>query len=127
MPSHVLKSIGLPDELQLALELRKLHVYRESGQERNALECMKKCLGIYPKLDKTMLAYAEMLRDELQRQNAEVDAAKQELQQMAESLKTMAKAQISQGNMEAAKQILLQTSQYVPEDEEIKTLLEQMK
>lgn len=119
--------IGLPDELQLALELRKLHVYRESGQERNALECMKKCLGIYPKLDKTMLAYAEMLRDELQRQNAEVDAAKQELQQMAESLKTMAKAQISQGNMEAAKQILLQTSQYVPEDEEIKTLLEQMK
>ena len=119
--------IGLPDELQLALELRKLHVYRESGQERNALECMKKCLGIYPKLDKTMLAYSEMLRDELQRQNAEVDAAKQELQQMAESLKTMAKAQISQGNMEAAKQILLQTSQYVPEDEEIKTLLEQMK
>ena len=46
---------------------------------------------------------------------------------MAESLKTMAKAQISQGNMEAAKQILLQTNQYVPEDEEIKTLLEQMK
>lgn len=120
-------SIGLPDELQLALRLRELYVYRESGQERNALECMKTCLGIYPKLDKTMLVYAEMLRDELQRQNAEADAAKQELLQMAESLKTMAKAQISQGNMEAAKQILLQTSQYVPEDEEIKTLLEQMK
>ena len=120
-------SIGLPDELQLALRLQKLHTYRESGQERNTLECMKKCLGIYPKLDKTMLIYAELLRDKMQRQNAEADAAKQELLQMAESLKTMAKVQMSQGNMEAAKQILLQTRQYVPEDEEIETLLEQMK
>ena len=74
-----------------------------------------------------MLVYAEMLRDELQCQNAEADVAKQELLQMAESLKTMAKVQMSQGKVEAAKQILLQTSQYVPEDEEIKTLLEQMK
>lgn len=120
-------AIELPDELQLALELRKLHAYRESGQERNALGCMKKCLGIYPKLDKTMLVYAEMIRDELQRQNVEADVAKQELLQMAESLKTMAKVQMSQGNMEAAKQILLQTRQYVPEDEEIEALLEQMK
>lgn len=120
-------SIGLPDELQLALRLQKLHTYRESGQERNTLECMKKCLGIYPKLDKTMLIYAELLRDKMQRQKAEADAAKQELLQMAESLKTMAKVQMSQGNIAAAKQILLQTRQYVPEDEEIETLLEQMK
>ena len=120
-------SIGLPDELQLALELRNLHVYRESRQERDALECMKKCLGIYPKLNKTMITYAEMLRDEMQRQNVEADAAKQELLQMATTLKAMAKAQIAQGNIEAAKQILLQTRQYVPEDEEIGALLEQMK
>ncbi len=119
-------SIGLPDELQLALDLKELHTHRELGQERSALECMKKCLGIYPKLDKTMLVYAEMLRDELQRKNAEADAAKQELLQMVSSLKIMAKNQITQGNTEAAKQILLQIQQYVPADAEIKEIFKKI-
>ena len=119
-------SIGLPDELQLALELRRLRGYRKSGQERNALETMKKCLGIYPKLDKTMLVYAEMLRDEMKKQSVEVDEAKKELLQMASTLKKMAKKQITLGNVEAAKQILLQTQQYVPEDEEIRNILKDL-
>lgn len=116
-------SIGLPDELQLALELKKLHTYRELRQERNTLECMKKCLGIYPKLDKTMLTYAEMLRDEIQQQNAEADVAQQELLQMVASLKGMAKNQLEKGNITATKQILLQIQPYAPEDEEIKSIL----
>lgn len=119
-------AIGLPDEVQLALALRELHTYRTSGQERNALEAMKKCLGVYPKLEKTMLAYAEMLRDTIKKQAVEADEAKKELLQMASSLKEMAKKQLEQGNAAVAKQILLQTQQYVPEDEEIKILLEQM-
>ena len=119
-------AIGLPDELQLALGLQELHTYRSSGQERNVLEAMKKCLGIYPKLEKTMLSYAEMLRDEMKKQSIEADEAKKELLQMASTLKEMAKKQITQGNIDAAKQILLQTQQYVPEDEEIKNLLEQI-
>lgn len=119
-------SMGLPDELQLALELRRLRGYRKSGQERNALETMKKCLGIYPKLDKTMLVYAEMLRDEMKKQSVEVDEAKKELLQMASTLKKMAKKQITLGNVEAAKQILLQTQQYVPEDEEIRNILKDL-
>ena len=127
-------SIGLPDELQLALELRRLRGYRKSGQERNALETMKKCLGIYPKLDKTMLVYAEMLRlkfmdiilEEMKKQSVEVDEAKKELLQMASTLKKMAKKQITLGNVEAAKQILLQTQQYVPEDEEIRNILKDL-
>lgn len=119
-------SIGLPDELQLALELRELRYYRNSGQERNALETMKKCLGVYPKLDKTMLVYAEMLRDEIKKQSVEVNEAKKELLQMASTLKEMAKKQITLGNVEAAKQILLQTQQYVPEDEEIRNILKDL-
>ena len=106
--------------------MRELHTYRSSGQERNALEIMKKCLGVYPKLDKTMLVYAEMLRDEMKKQTVEADEAKKELLQMASALKEMAKKQIAQENIDAAKQILLQTQQYVPEDEEIKNLLEQI-
>lgn len=119
-------SIGLPDELQLALELRELRGYRKSGQERNALETMKKCLGVYPKLDKTLLVYAEMLRDEMKKQTVEADEAKKELLQMASTLKEMAKKQITLGNVEAAKQILLQTQQYVPEDEEIRNILKEL-
>lgn len=119
-------SMGLPDELQLALELRNLRGYRKSGQERNALETMKKCLGVYPKLDKTMLVYAEMLRDEIKKQSVEVNEAKKELLQMASTLKEMAKKQITLGNVEAAKQILLQTQQYVPEDEEIRNILKDL-
>lgn len=118
--------VGLPDELQLALELKKMHIYRKSGQESNILECMKKCLGVYPKLDKTMLVYAEMLRDEIQRKNAEVTVARRELLRMADSLKTMAKIQISQKNIDAAKQILLQIQQYIPDDVEIKDILKQL-
>ncbi len=119
-------SMGLPDELQLALELRELRDYRKSGQERNALETMKKCLGVYPKLDKTMLVYAEMLRDKMKKQSVEMDEAKKELLQMASTLKEMAKKQITLGNVEAAKQILLQTQQYVPEDEEIRNILKDL-
>lgn len=119
-------SMGLPDELQLALELRELRDYRKSGQERNTLETMKKCLGVYPKLDKTMLVYAEMLRDEIKKQSVEVNEAKKELLQMASTLKEMAKKQITLGNVEAAKQILLQTQQYVPEDEEIRNILKDL-
>lgn len=119
-------SMGLPDELQLALELRNLRGYRKSGQESKELETMKKCLGVYPKLDKTMLVYAKMLRDEMKKQSVEVDEAKKELLQMASTLKKMAKKQITLGNVEAAKQILLQTQQYVPEDEEIRNILKDL-
>ena len=87
---------------------------------------MKKCLGVYPKLDKTMLVYAEMLRDEMKKQSVEADEAKKELLQMAFTLKEMAKYQLAQGNIDVAKQILLQTQQYVPEDEEIRNILEKL-
>ena len=45
---------------------------------------------------------------------------------MASTLKEMAKKQITLGNVEAAKQILLQTQQYVPEDEEIRNILKDL-
>ena len=120
-------SIGLPDELQLALELRELRYYRNSGQERNALETMKKCLGVYPKLDKTMLVYAEMLRDEMKRQTTEAAEAQKELQQMVIYMKNLAETRIERGEPDAARAILSQIQQFAPDDEEIKKLLDQIK
>lgn len=42
---------------------------------------MKNCLGIYPKLEKVMLAYAEMVRNRMQQQLTEANEAQKELQQ----------------------------------------------
>ena len=116
-------SVGLPDELQLALELKKQQEYCESGDDRKALENMKNCLGIYPKLEKVMLTYAEMVRNRMQRQITEAKEAQKELQQMIISLKNIAKQKLESGENVAAKAILSQVQQYAPDDDEIKTLL----
>lgn len=120
-------SIGLPDELQLALELRNLRGYRKSGQESKELETMKKCLGVYPKLDKTMLVYAKMLRDEMKRQTTEAAEAQKELQQMVIYMKNLAETRIEREELDAARAILSQIQQFAPDDEEIKRLLDQIK
>lgn len=119
--------VGLPDELQLALELKKIRIYRKSGQESNTLEGMKKCLGIYPRLNRALIVYAEMLRDEIQRQENEKAIAKKELQQMVVYMKNLAKTRLERGETDIAKTILEQVVQYAPEDEEIKHLLVQLK
>ena len=113
----------LPDEVQLALELKKLYQYQEKGEDRNALESVRKCLGICPDLDGAVAAYAEMYRDELKKRTKEAEEAQDELLKMAESLKSVAKLRMERGEYEAAKLILQQTQQYVPEDEEIKSIL----
>lgn len=116
----------LPDEVQLALELKKLYQYQEKGEDRNALESVRKCLGICPDLDGAVAAYAEMYRDELKKRTKEAEEAQDELLKMAESLKSVAKLRMERGEYEAAKLILQQTQQYVPGDEEIKALLQKI-
>ena len=116
----------LPDEVQLALELKKLYQYQGKGEDRNALESVRKCLGICPDLDGAVAAYAEMYRDELKKRTKEAEEAQDELLKMAESLKSVAKLRMERGEYEAAKLILQQTQQYVPGDEEIKALLQKI-
>ena len=109
--------------MQLALELKKQQEYYESGDDRKALENMKNCLGIYPKLEKVILTYAEMVRNRMQQQLTEANEAQKELQQMIISLKNIAKQKLESGETVAAKAILSQVQQYAPDDDEIKTLL----
>ena len=116
----------LPDEVQLALEWKRLYQYQEEGEDRKALESVRKCLGIYPELDGAVAAYAEMFRDELKKRVSEAKEAQDELLKMAESLKTVAKLRMERGEYEAAKSILQQTQQYVPGDEEITALLQEI-
>ena len=84
-------------------------------------------MEVYPKLDKTMLVYAEMLRDEMKRQTTEAAEAQKELQQMVIYMKNLAETRIERGEPDAARAILSQIQQFAPDDEEIKKLLDQIK
>lgn len=117
----------LPEELYLAVRLKKLQVCREAGDDLKALENMKLCLGICPGLQKETDCYAKMLRDEIQSRNREADSVQTELQDLIMTLKHMARQQMKSGDYQSAKEILLQIRQCAPQDKEVAVLLEQMK
>lgn len=116
----------LPEDAQLALRLKELQQYREKRDDRRALECMRKCLGIYPFLEGVIDAYAKLLRDEVSRRSREAQQEQTEFLQLVNSLKSTAKLRIERKNYYAAREILLQVQQCVPGDEEVKALLERI-
>ncbi len=109
---------------QLALNLKELQQYRESGDDRKALESMRKCLGVYPALEPVLGAYAKLYRDEVQKRTKEATEAQSELRYLVVALKKKAGQQIEQGEYQAAKEILLQVQQCAPDDGEVTELLE---
>lgn len=118
-------SLLLPDDMQLALLLDKLHGDRKAHNVRGTLEKIKQCLGVYPKLDRVVTAYAKMLRDNIERDVQEQDQALEQMQDMAKSLKNIAKVKMAENDYAMAATILQQLLQYIPEDREIKEMLEQ--
>lgn len=118
-------SLLLPDDMQLALLLDKLHGDRKAHNVRGALEKIKRCLGVYPKLDRAVTAYAKMLRDNIEKDVQEQDQALEQMQDMARSLKDIAKIKMTENDYAMATTILQQLLQYIPEDREVKEMLEQ--
>lgn len=116
----------LPEEAQLALRLKTVQECREQGDARGALENVRMCLGIYPALENVIGTYAKLYRDEAQQQNLEAERERNELVLLVNSLKEMAKLQIQNREYQSAREILLQIQQCVPEDTEVKELLEQL-
>lgn len=116
----------LPEEAQLALRLKALQKCREQGDERGALENIRKCLGVYPSLEGVVNAYAKMYRDEVQRRKQKAEKEQDEFISLVNSLKDMARLQIQNQAYRSAREILLQIQQCVPEDMEVKELLEQI-
>lgn len=116
----------LPEEAQLALRLKTVQECREQGDARGALKNIRMCLGIYPALENVINAYAKMYRDEAQRRNQEAEREKDELALLVNSLKDMAKLQIQNRKYQSAREILFQVQQCMPEDTEVKELLEQL-
>ena len=71
----------LPDDMQLALFLDKLRSDRKDNNVRGTLEKIKQCLGVYPKLDRAITAYAKMLRDNIEKDMQERDQAIEQIWQ----------------------------------------------
>lgn len=117
---------ALPEEALLALRLKELQQFRERDDDKGALAQLRKCLGIYPVLEKVIDHYAQSWRDEMQRRNREAEEAQSELAGLVKNLKIMAKLQMERKEYQAAKEILLQIQRCLPEDEEVKRLLEQI-
>lgn len=113
----------LPDEVRLSLQLKELQQYREHGDELKCLETLRKCVGVYLPLELAIEEYAGMYREELQKREQEAEAAQKELKRLIGALKETAKLRIERNEYQAAKEILLQVQQCVPEDEEVKELL----
>lgn len=116
----------LPGEAQLALKLKELQQYRGQGNDRKSLECLRKCLGVYPTLGTVIDEYAKLFRDEIDRQNREAEAVQSELVQLVQTLKQTAKLRIEAGDFHTAKEILLQVEQCSPGDEEVRELLQKI-
>lgn len=117
----------LPDELQLALALRKLQDYRRGKDDRAALMQIKKCISIYQPLETVLCEYAQLLKEEIQKEFEQRNADKAELENLAVTLKTVAKLRMERGEWEAAEEILRQLQACMPEDEEVGELLHQYK
>lgn len=117
---------ALPEEALLALRLKELQRFRERGDDRGALAQLRKCLEIYPVLEKVIDDYAQGWRDELQSRNREAQEAQSELAEVVKNLKAVAKLQIEKKEYQAAREILLQIQRCLPEDGEVKALLENM-
>ena len=116
----------LPEDAQLAVALKKLQQYRVKREDKNALRQLRNCIGIYPVLEAVVEEYAGRYRDMVERKQCEAYAAQNELYQIVQSLKYMAKSKIEEGSLQEAEKILRQVEQCVPSDTEVQQMLEQI-
>lgn len=114
----------LPEEVQLALKLKRLQEYRQRGNVKAILIQIKECISIYPPMEAAISAYASRVRDEIQMQIQTQNAEKTELAVLAASLKKIAQQYMEREEWDAAKEILLQIQACVPEDREAQELLQ---
>ncbi|MGN0403043.1 MAG: glycosyltransferase [Acetatifactor sp.] len=113
----------LPPEAQLALRLKQVQSFRKDGNDLKMLEGVRSCLEVCDVLEEPIKAYAKLCRDVVQKRTGEAYEAQKELAQLAATLKNVARQQIDKGELQAARDILLQVKKYTPEDKEVEDLL----
>lgn len=116
---------NLPEEMWIALHLKKLRECRKENDDKGALLALRRCIGISLVLEKALEAYADVLKKEIQERNQEAKKARQELEVLVSSLKAAARMQIERQEYQTAKEILLQIQSCMPEDDEVQEMLRQ--
>lgn len=114
---------ALPDEVWLALHLKKFQECREKRDDKEALSALRECIGISIILEKAIETYAEALKSDIQERNQEAEKAMLELNVLITSLKATAKLRMERKEYQVAKEILLQIQRCAPEDKEVEKLL----
>lgn len=117
---------ALPLEAQLALRLREVWQCGERGDERGALEWLRRCVGFYSVLESVVGVYAKLYKDMLEKQNNRIKAENAELMQLALSLKAIARKHMEEGAYQEARTILEQVDHYMQGDSEARELLRQI-
>lgn len=115
--------IILPDDAQLGVELKGLQECRQDGRDAEALNRLRRCIGICPELEEVIEFYAGLFRTTLERREKETKTAQTELEQVVQGLKLMAKQRMQEGDFQTAVMILQQVIQCVPDDTEVQDLL----
>ena len=116
----------LPDEARVSLRYLDVIEKRKSGEAHSILQALRGMLENYPVLEEATLYYAGLVKDEVEKRNNEAESARKELDSLVSSLKTMAKLQIVKKEYGAAREILLQIQNCVPDDMEVQKLLRQI-
>lgn len=114
---------ALPDEVRLSLLLQELRKYKELEKDKEILVCLRKCLGLYPALESVIEDYARRYRDSIQGRTQRKAEEAEELSGIVNSLKTAARLLIEKRKYREAEEILRQIQQCVPDDEEVRKLI----
>ncbi len=118
---------ALPLEVQLALNLKKVRYYREKHDDKNTIESLRKCVGLYPVLEKPIAQYAKMCKDEIQEHGERQEQERKEFAILVKSLKDAAKQRMNCQMYEEAYEILRQIKQCIPDDKEVTEMMRQLR
>ena len=117
---------AMPLETQLALRLKKVQYYRENHDDKNTIEWLRKCVGLYPVLEKVIGKYAQMCKNDIQERSEKAECERKEFDLLVKSLKEAAKQRMSSQMHEEAREILRQIKQCKPDDQEVDEMLSQL-
>ena len=110
----------LPDEIRFALKLQTLRQAREQGSDREVLEALRALKDTYEPMNGVIAYYAKLYREEIHNRN-------NEMAQLASGLKRNVRILIDAGKLDDAKAVIIQLEQFIPGDEELEELKQQIK
>lgn len=115
------------EDVQLALKLKEIQADKNRRDTKGILVKMKDCISLYPPMEGVISEFAKAVRDAVQKEIQKQSCEQTELYNLVTALKKTAFQYIENGEKDAAMDILLQIQACMPEDQEVKTLIGDIK